>query len=172
MSLTLRVDKTWDGRPCEAIEVVEIELRVDADELHITIDAPYHGDAPPPGPAGSYDGLWEYEVVEVFLLGGADNYVELEFAPHGHYLALALLGPRRRLGELPIEYYAHIVGERWRGSASIPRATLPDAVTALNAYAIHGKGDARRYLAHAAVPGDAPDFHRLEHFAPTDFFSS
>jgi hypothetical protein len=33
-----------------------------------------------------------------------------------------------------------------------------------NAYAIHGAPDARCYHAHAAVPGDRPDFHQLEHF--------
>ncbi len=34
-----------------------------------------------------------------------------------------------------------------------------------NLYAIHGVGTARRHLAMTPVPGEAPDFHRLEYFA-------
>jgi hypothetical protein len=36
----------------------------------------------------------------------------------------------------------------------------------LNAFAMHGLGLRRRYLAMEPVPGEAPDFHRLEHFLP------
>lgn len=43
---------------------------------------------------GSLDGLWDYEVVEVFFLGRAERYFELEMSPHGHYLALKLQGAR------------------------------------------------------------------------------
>jgi len=44
--------------------------------------------------------------------------------------------------------------------------TVVDRVATLgNAYAIHGQGSERRYLAAHAVRGAAPDFHRLECFA-------
>jgi hypothetical protein len=41
---------------------------------------------------------------------------------------------------------------------------VPEGPWRFNAYAIHGVGAARRYLAHFPVPGPRPDFHRLECF--------
>lgn len=57
----------------------------------------------------------------------------------------------------------------WYGSASIPIEYFPPSVKKFNAYAIHGIGDDRKYEALFPVPGDFPDFHRLEHFQPIDF---
>jgi hypothetical protein len=50
------------------------------------------------------------------------------------------------------------------GAAWIPRAWLPRGADRVNAYAIHGRGPSRRYLAAFPVPGDQPDFHRLDRF--------
>jgi hypothetical protein len=50
------------------------------------------------------------------------------------------------------------------GTAWLPRALLPPPPHRINAYSIHGAGDARRYLAWEPVPGEVPDFHRLERF--------
>ena len=37
-------------------------------------------------------GLWDYEVVELFLLNSdTEEYLELEFGPHGHYLAWVIV---------------------------------------------------------------------------------
>lgn len=46
---------------------------------------------------------------------------------------------------------------------------FPPGITKFNAYAIHGVGDDRKYEALFPVPGEFPDFHRLEHFQPIDF---
>jgi hypothetical protein len=46
----------------------------------------------------------------------------------------------------------------------LDRALLPPPPHRINAYAIHGQGTARRYLALHPVLGDEPDFHRLECF--------
>ena len=54
----------------------------------------------------------------------------------------------------------------WTGRAAIPAAWLPEPVGIGNAYAIHGPPEARRYRALHPVPGEAPDFHRLECFGP------
>jgi hypothetical protein len=56
----------------------------------------------------------------------------------------------------------------WYGSAWIPMDYLPPGVDRFNAYAIHGVGDDRKYEALFPVPGEFPDFHRLEHFQPID----
>ncbi|MBY0399504.1 hypothetical protein K2X89_04365, partial [Myxococcota bacterium] len=57
---------------------------------------------------------------------------------------------------------------RWRGRARVPLDFLPTGLCSANAYAIHGVGDARRYLAWHPVPGPQPDFHRLELFPPIE----
>ncbi len=48
----------------------------------------------------------------------------------------------------------------------MPRSWLPPGPHRVNAYAIHGVGAARRYLAWAPSEGEGPDFHRLEAFRP------
>jgi hypothetical protein len=71
---------------------LEIEQKDDIVELRIL--APYYGDPPPPGGkvGEAYFKLWEYEVVEAFFLNQEDQYLELEFGPHGQHLMLLLQG--------------------------------------------------------------------------------
>ena len=160
--------RTWNDEPLAPDEHVRLELRLGV-TIEVGIEASFHGDPPPSGPPGRRDGLWDFEVVELFLLGRDDRYLELEFGPHGHYLALRLAGRRRVVADdLPVEFTAERSGTRWTGTARARLADLPPALVAANAYAIHGRGEARRHLAWAAVPGPAPDFHRLEHFAPLE----
>lgn len=170
----LVIATTWDGGPVGADEAVTLEVDL-ARGLVITIDAPFHGDAAPAGPPGRTDRLWEHEVVELFLAEAPDRdarYLEVELGPHGHWLALAFDGyRRRRLGDLVIVHDAVIEGSRWRAQVRMDAAELAralDHIGAVNAYAIHGSGAARRYLAAHPAPASrypAPDFHRLEHFA-------
>ena len=156
----------WDGNAAQLEERVALDLTRDADHWVFELDAPFHGDPTPASPAGPTPELWNYEVVELFLLAPPDHYLEIELGPHGHHLVLELRGVRRPIRqELPLDFHARIDGDRWHGRARIPQALVPDGVTRLNAYAIHGLGENRRYLAFQPVPGPAPDFHRLEHFA-------
>ncbi len=163
--MILLIDKTWDGRPIGLDETARAEVDSSPDQVVIRVEAPFHGDPPPSSPPGPTDRLWEHEVVEVFLLGRAETYLEIELGPHGHHLVLELRGVRRvaRSG-LPLEYRCGIEGSRWRGVAAFPRSWLPAGLDRGNAYAIHGVGSSRRYLAAFPVPGDAPDFHRLACF--------
>ena len=106
-------------------------------------------------------------LASVFLLGEGQRYLELEFGPHGHHLALRLRGSRNlEESGLPLEYEARQQGDRWTGHARVPLAHLPPGLRAANAYAIHGRGPGRRYLAADPVPGAVPDFHRLGCFRP------
>ncbi len=167
--MILRIAHTWDGTPLGDDEIATVEAVVhDGDAaVVVTIAAPYHGDPAPPAPAGSTDRLWEYEAVELFLLGRDDAYLEIELGPHGHHLALQLRGRRNIVGHgLAIRYAAAIDGDRWSGRAVVPQALLPDQVTRGNAFALHGVGPERRHLAAFPVPGPAPDFHRLDRFGP------
>jgi hypothetical protein len=101
------------------------------------------------------------------LLGEDDRYLELEFGPHGHYLVLRLHGCRNVVDQgLPLNYASRRNGDVWAGSADVPLSWLPPGPLRINAFAIHGVGPERRYLAWKPSGGLRPDFHVLEVFAP------
>ena len=170
----LTISHLWNGELAPASERARVRLRDGGSTLHIAVAAPLHGDPPPPGPPGPMDQLWEHEVVEVFIASasgpdGARPYTEIELSPHGHYLVLRLLGVRNPIDlALPLAYGAEVAGERWRGRAVVPSAYLPDGELTGNAYAIHGVGPRRRFLAAHPVPGERPDFHQPERFVALD----
>jgi len=167
-AVRLVIGATWDGVPVSGDEVAVVTIRAAPGGLRVEVEAPFHGDPPPTTLPGSTDRLWEHEVVELFVAGPGDRYLEVELGPHGHYLVLQLDGVRRRAGpplELEHGAEARVEAGRWRSAVLLPSRLLPPGPHRVNAYALHGAAP-RRYLAHAPVPGPAPDFHRLERFAP------
>lgn len=170
--LALVVRHTWDGRPLPEPEHVTLSLRARPAGLEVRVDAPYFADPPPHVPTGPTPKLWEYEVVELFLApaspppGPPVPYTEIELGPHGHYLVLRLRGVRQVAEDgLRIPYCAAILDDRrWRAATCLPWALLPEPPLRANAYAMHGAGSSRKFLAMAPVPGERPDFHQLERF--------
>lgn len=161
------IRSTWDGQPALDAEAVDLTLELAAGDAsgRLRVSAPYHGDPAPDAPPGRLDGLWDHEVVELFLLGTEQRYLEIELGPHGHWLGLRLAGRRRVVDDaVPIQWNARIEGARWTGEARFAQSALPPGSFAANAYAIHGVGASRRHLAWRPVHGDEPDFHRLEAF--------
>ena len=122
-----------------------------------------HRQGPPVRPTVCGD----YEVVELFLLGADARYLELEFGPHGHSLGLVLSGVRHRVAVVDgVAYETTRSAGRWRGRARLSATWLPPGLRAGNAFAIHGEGPERRHLAASPVPGESPDFHRIDCFPP------
>ena len=160
------IDKAWDGRLVPDEDRAILVARIDARGLHLRIDAPYAGDPPPDHPPGPTPELWNHEVVEFFLLGADERYTEIEIGPSGHHLVLQLEGCRNPVAsELPMTISSlRILGGRWRAEALVPAKFLPKPPYRANAVAIRGQGTDRRYFSAVPLPGDAPDFHRLEHF--------
>ena len=168
MQQFLTIERTWDGQPADPAERAEVILTQEEDGLLIEIDAPRYGDPLPDQPPGPTDALWEHEVVEVLLLGRDQRYLEVEVGPAGHYLVLELAGVRNPVrSKIPVEITwrpsAPTAG-RWSAAARIPTELLPPGLDRVNAYAMHGSGAERRYLAYHSISGDAPDFHRLDAF--------
>ncbi len=164
ISIPFTVGHSWDGlsRGDGAI----VKLTFGLERLAIEVDAPFFDDPPPPslpGPTGT-DRLWEHEVVEVFLAGDDERYLEVELGPHGHQLVLDLHGPRRIKEQgMAIEFRAIIQDARWCGRALIPSPMLPSGLATLNVCSIRGVGR-RQHCAWKPVGGEVPDFHRLEAF--------
>ena len=121
----------------------------------------------PPNPTGSTWELWNYEVVEIFLVGANGHYLEAEFGPHGHHLLLKLDGPRQIAEkELPIPYNPNIQDKMWFADVRIPYKYLPKTTTHFNLFAIHGAGPKRVYQCYHPLPADKPDFHQPHRFPP------
>jgi hypothetical protein len=130
----------------------------------------------PAAPVGLVDGLWEHDVVELFLVdsrGPDDHYLELEVGPSGHWLGLELRGVRQRVRlledarpridtkvsdglwrgrlELDLSYVREIVGiTPWRGLAA---AVLGTEIA-----------NDRAFLTSSVLPSERPDFHQPRAF--------
>lgn len=167
MEQSWTIERLWNGVPARLDERVQLSFRLESQSLRLQVEAPHHGDPAPAGPPGAFPGLWDYEVVELFLLAEPDRYLEIELGPHGHHWVLELSGRRQVVRDgLPIRYEAQLVDGRWSGRAEVPGDYLPARVVRGNGYGIHGTGARRRYLAYFPVAGPAPDFHRLDCFGP------
>jgi hypothetical protein len=166
-AMELDIDQSWDGVALGGDEAARVVLTAVDGGLQCVIDAPFHGDPPPSGPPGSFWELWEHEVVELFVVGEGDPipYTEIEVGPHGHYLVLRLRGVRNVVERsLPLAVHWERAGERWSATLRIPSEYLPSGQLLVNAYAIHGQGEQRRYLVCTPLGGSQPDFHRVDGF--------
>lgn len=163
----LEIIRDWRGEPIPLSEYTRLTLTLEDDVLEVGVEAPFHADPPPPHERGRVDELWQYEVVELFLLGADEHYLEVELGPHGHHLVLALEG-RRNVTQRhsPIDFEPTVSGGSWTGRARFDARLIPDPIGLGNAYAMHGHGSGRSFKALHPVPGPRPDFHRLEHFGP------
>lgn len=162
-----RVDRTWEGASLDEEQISLVTLAFRGAVAEIMVDAPYHGDPAPGSPQGRCEGLWNHEVVEFFMCGDDERYVEVECGPHGHFLVLELHGSRNLVrDDVPVvDYASSIDGGRWQATLQVEMSWLPPGIRVANAYRIAGQGEARSYA--AAFPGSgAPDFHRLELFRP------
>lgn len=161
--LLLPIEHTWDGQPVDDTAIVAVTAMRDA--LVVTTVAPWVGDPAPSAPPGPTPGLWEYEVIELFLAGPGPAYLEVELGPFGHHLVLQLADVRRPSAQgLPLDVQTRRSDGWWAAQARIPLPWVPAHWDRANAYRIHGAAGARRYLAHAPLPGPAPDFHQPARF--------
>ena len=166
MSIKFNICQTWDAKPIPKTDWTYFQLDIlENNDLKIQIDAPFYDDPAPVAVSGSFWGLWEYEVAEIFLVSEDGHYTELEFSPHGHYLTLRLDAPRSVVAkEESLQYNATIKGKRWKGHSIVPKTLLPKQIHRVNCFAIHGQNELRQYLCHSPLPHDKPDFHQPERF--------
>jgi hypothetical protein len=162
--LALAIAHRWEGAALPGL-AAEVRLAAAPDALWVEAGMAHQRAARiPDAPGGArVDGLWEYDVVECFVVGADGRYFELELGAGGHYLALAFDAPRRRAHDFARETLAvewESGAERWRARCRVPRAWLPEPIARANAFAIAGG----EFAAHAPVGGAQPDFHRPHAF--------
>ena len=166
---TVSIAKTWRGELVKPEETVNLTLECGMEFLRFEIDAPFYDHQPPPADPGFFDGLWNYDVVEVFLVGSFGGYIEVEFGPHGHYLGYVLDGPRSVVGRFNLEHYeTDIRNDRWLGHGTLNLKHLPEKIVQWNAFAIFGESPQRTYMCMGRLPGETPNFHQPAHFPVWD----
>jgi len=164
--LRLPIERHWDGTRCRdprhrgalSLALTSAGLEIGASFLR---QHPARRPVAPPGTRVA--NLWEYDVVECFLVGAGGRYLEVELGAAGHFLVLEFDAPRRRANEHaglapPIAFRED--AERWHATLRLPLGLVPADLCALNAFAIAGGG----FFAHHPVPGQAPDFHQPQSF--------
>lgn len=127
-----------------------------------------------PVPGRFREGLWERDVLELFLSSQADQrYQEFNLSPAGEWWSCLFTSPRQRadssLAGLPAEVYAAATGDLWRVILEITPAICvfdlgrPDDLR-MNICACLGK-ERRSYLSAVNLPGDRPDFHQPQYLS-------
>jgi hypothetical protein len=162
----LPIERYWDGAACAHAHLHgRVELAARDDGLEIVASLP-HQPAPriPRAPKGTrVADLWEYDVVECFLVGAGGRYLEVELGAGGHFLVLSFSAPRVRSDSHEMLRPALDFGSDargWRSRIRLEWGLVPPGLAALNAFVIAGGA----HLAWAPLPGSAPDFHQPARF--------
>jgi hypothetical protein len=164
--LLLPIERSWDGGDCREPRLHgRVRLQTCGDGLAVEASLP-HQRVPrvPDEPRGArVADLWEYDVVECFLVGAGGRYLEVELGAGGHFLVLAFEAPRRladaHVGLSPERSFQRDA-TGWRSRVLIPWSVLPPDLRALNAFVIAGGA----HLAYHPLPGAELDFHQPQHF--------
>lgn len=115
-------------------------------------------------------GLWDWDVVELFLSVNDDpTYYEFQVSPLGQYFELEIFEPRLRFNkDFKSGFTVSVAPESndapcWRAEMRIPLSALGwdrrlESIRG-NAFAILGEGQARTYWSAFLEPQKTPDFH-------------
>jgi hypothetical protein len=166
--LRLAIEREWNGAPCADTRLHgEVRLSLQPGGLEIRASLPHQ--ETPRVPAGAprtrVADLYEYDVVECFLVGEGGRYLEVELGAGGHFLVLSfdatrVLADAHEDLEPTLRFQSGAHG--WRSTLLLPAQLLPPRICAVNAFVIAGG----RFLAWHPLPGPgaAPDFHQPARF--------
>jgi hypothetical protein len=165
--------RSWDGDEL----VVPLQWRVAYDPDHLWFMASVPGKAwfnAALGRGQFFEGLWEQDVAELFVMTDRGLYQEFNVSPSGAWWSCRFSAYRVRQQESTVPSGAStevLVDEAsWQALLSIPRRELlasPSEITAMHVAAIVHT-PTLRYLSSAPVTGEQADFHRRECFTPVE----
>lgn len=167
--MELSISRRWDGTPLEPLDVLELKIEETPQEIAVEFVAHLtHVYTVPNAPVGFTNGLWDYDVVELFFARPDGSYLEIEVGPAGHWLVYEFSGYREASDKSPrpLQYTAHVDNGEWRGEFKIPQTWLrvPLQECRMNIYQIRNTETGREYIAWRSIPSIEPDFHRVECF--------
>ena len=163
------IAQRWDGVALSEQERARVEVHwLKNGDLSIALDAPFANDPQPNCVKNACWKLWNFEVVELFLVGEGEPapYTEIEISPWGKHLVLQLLGSRNTIAKkLPLQILSLERGEkRWTAQAVISKKLLPKGDLKVNAYRVSGVEPNRHYHVMTPMVGPEPDFHLIDQF--------
>lgn len=171
------IDSDWYGRKLDAPLKFRLELyrlRSGApDLLVVRFELPV---SPTPrddtAPGEFVEGLWNFDVAELFLLDAAGAYLEFNLSPYGEWWACRFSD--YRAGSSPqhglrVKPRARITSDGWSGELYIPAAEISSTginptEAKIHISAILGSGADRRFISSRPCYGIDPDFHHAEVF--------
>jgi hypothetical protein len=171
--LTVKMNRLWNGEKCLDDRLwAKLTFTRRKEGLDITVVSPMlHEQSSPEFPIGArVDGLWEFDVVELFLVGPGHEYIELELGAGGHWLLLGFDRIRHRSNEFdrfqPLVKFEKTDEKMWQSKIVLPWDVIPENTRALNAFAILSG----QHLALSPVPGEKPDFHQPDFYPRLEGF--
>ena len=144
---------------------IDIKLEVKLEALHTSHDFSQVG----------YDnnGLWDYDVAEVFLQrgDGHTNYLELQVSPLDQKFALIIKRPRietEHVSKLGSKLHGQYSNNVFSASFSVYATDIPGKGSEIygNIFCCLGPKDDRHYFGLNINPEVVPDYHRPELFKP------
>lgn len=198
MNNTIEFSNLWDGSAPHSTVFdsqigksaysIKFSFDINSGSMIIDVDAPFFNDPPPTFPPGRMEGLWDHEVVEIFLAPGvlfedveSSPYLEIEIGPFGHYYLCMFPSQGdfyNKNDEIDLDRVPRVLVDhtrmRWSASLSIPSYLLPEPdckddlsiCWMMNACAIHGQTNSRVHHSYSPVLGKKPNFHQLRSFVP------
>ncbi len=116
-------------------------------------------------------GLWDYDVVEVFIRFGNGPYLEIQCSPLEQVFALNITTPREDFSfpdKIESKVMAGIHDQTWVSTLTISFKDIPgfneDTNLNGNCFSCLGLADSREYYALNINKEDGPDFHRPDLF--------
>ena len=165
--LRVAVGRLWNGQSCPNERLgalVELQQNERGVLMRVITRSLSSSKIPEASVGSRVDGLWEYDVVELFVVDEDGQYLEVELGVGGHYLVLGFDAPRHLVADFADysfeTHHAVLADGRCVNEILIPRDLFPTSLKALNAYLIVGG----QFLAHHPVPGQQPDFHQPKTF--------
>lgn len=164
----LRLITDWFGRPFAP--PLDIFLGMSGERILFGARCEGPPRCDPATPGDFIEGLWERDVVELFL-GESDSprYQEFNLSPRGAWWTMAFSGYRTRMTTAPlpgVRCHAAETAAGWRAAVAIPLNELTIRWSSgrgtVNITAI--SGDPQRFVTAVDLGGGEPDFHRAEHF--------
>lgn len=157
--------------------VVTVDFALESHTLVASFDVrhqpePYVNEAL--GKDSSQWGLWEHDVVELFLrVGGEPTYYEFQVSPLGQFFELEIFEPRKRVNDKFKSGFTYNVERHaptdWSARLRLPLKNLgwDERLESLrgNAFAILGN-EPRTYWSTGLPEQDTPDFHLPQYFIP------
>lgn len=164
------VTSDWFGNPLNPFAT--FTLRQIGEELAFQAAQSGPGLAHPHSePSQFHEGLWEFDVAEVFLLEPeTGRYLEINLAPNGAWWACWHSGIRKREITQPSFSAIRATGNNgvkdWEASILLPLTLFshPEKLRYNVTFILNSP--AQTFHSLAKLPGEQPDFHQPKHFLP------